>query len=225
MTTESTGESTGAAIQQRPPALAVGPVGWLRANLFNSWYNAVLTLLILWLVASIIPPLVRWAIINSTVEPADAQTCRAAGGACWAFIQEKARLILFGLSPADQQWRPAVSVVTMIALILVTTNRRFWRPGLLLAWAVGLALVALLMWGGVAGLPYVENARWGGLPLTMILSVIGLGLAFPLAILLALGRRSDLPVIKTLSVAYVELIRGVPLISILFMASVMFPLF
>ncbi|MGQ9372212.1 amino acid ABC transporter permease, partial [Azospirillum sp. ST 5-10] len=84
---------------------------------------------------------------------------------------------------------------------------------------------AVLMWGGVFGLSYVENAYWGGLPLTLILSVIGLAVAFPVSILLALGRRSDLPAVKAVCVAYIELIRGVPLISLLFMASVMFPLF
>jgi general L-amino acid transport system permease protein len=101
----------------------------------------------------------------------------------------------------------------------------FWRPALALAWVVGLALIGVLMWGGVVGLPYVENERWGGLILTLLLSTIGLAAAFPLSILLALGRRSTLPVIRALCIGYIELIRGVPLISLLFMASVMLPLF
>src|SRR5204862_2201072 len=87
------------------------------------------------------------------------------------------------------------------------------------------AIIAMLMWGGVLGLPYVENERWGGLILTLLLSTFGLALAFPLSILLALGRRSTLTVIRALCVAYIELVRGVPLISLLFMASVMLPLF
>ena len=105
----------------------------------------------------------------------------------------------------------------------MSCNRNFWRPWLLAVWAAG--AVGSLMWGGVLGLPFVPNSLWGGLPLTLILSVVGLVVAFPLSILLALGRRSDLPIVKSLSVTYIELIRGVPLITVLFMASVMFPLF
>ena len=104
--------------------------------------------------------------------------------------------------------------------------RRFWRKELALIWIGGAdALIGVLMWGGVLGLSYVPQERWGGLPITLILATFGLAFAFPLAILVALGRRSKLPAIKALCVLYVELIRGVPLITLLFMASVMFPLF
>jgi general L-amino acid transport system permease protein len=103
--------------------------------------------------------------------------------------------------------------------------RRFWKWWLTLVWLGGLSIIGILMWGGVFGLPYVENERWGGLILTLLLSTFGVAIAFPLSILLALGRRSDMPMIRALSVGYIELIRGVPLISVLFMASVMLPLF
>jgi general L-amino acid transport system permease protein len=103
--------------------------------------------------------------------------------------------------------------------------RIFWRWWLVFVWLAGLTVIGVLMWGGVFGLPYVENERWGGLILTLLLATFGIALAFPLSILLALGRRSDLPVIRALCVGYIELIRGVPLISVLFMASVMLPLF
>jgi general L-amino acid transport system permease protein len=103
--------------------------------------------------------------------------------------------------------------------------RRFWRKELAYVWIGVLTLIGVLMWGGVAGLSYVPQERWGGLVITLILATFGLAFAFPLAILVALGRRSSLPAIKALCVLYVELIRGVPLISLLFMASVMFPLF
>src|SRR5690606_31875554 len=102
---------------------------------------------------------------------------------------------------------------------------RFWKSWLALLWTVGLTLVAILMWGGVFGLTFVENTRWGGLPLTLILATFGIAFAFPLGVLLALGRRSHMPAIKSLCVVYIELIRGVPLISLLFMSSVMLPLF
>jgi general L-amino acid transport system permease protein len=211
----------------KPPALALGPLGWIRANLFNNWINSNLTILIDWLAYKEIPPLLDWLIFNSVLpgEGVTNQTCRASGGACWAFIHEKYRLILFGLYPYEEQWRPILVVLLIIGLLGLSCNRNFWRPWLLGVWAVGGVVVATLMWGGVLGLPFVPNSLWGGLPLTLILSVVGLVVAFPLSILLALGRRSDLPIVKSLCVTYIELIRGVPLITVLFMASVMFPLF
>jgi general L-amino acid transport system permease protein len=115
--------------------------------------------------------------------------------------------------------------VLLVGLWIFSGIRRFWRWWLALVWPAGLALIGALMWGGVLGLPYVENERWGGLILTLLLTTFGLACAFPLAILLALARRSDMPAIRALAVGYIELVRGVPLISLLFMASVMLPLF
>jgi general L-amino acid transport system permease protein len=169
-------------------------------------------------------PLARWAILDAVWRP-DAAACRAAHGACWGFIVEKHRFILFGTYPYEEQWRPALATLLLLGLWAVSALRRFWRPTLLAAWAAGLVLIGVLMWGGMPGLPYVENERWGGLILTLLLTTFGLAFAFPLSILLALGRRSELPAIRVLCVAYIELVRGVPLISLLFMASVMLPLF
>jgi general L-amino acid transport system permease protein len=153
--------------------------------------------------------------------------CRAARGlgACWAVIPEKYRFILFGTYPFDQQWRPAVATLVFIALFYLSTRRSLWGRRLIYVWAAALVLIGVLMWGGVLGMPFVVQDRWGGLPVTLILATFGLAFGFPLGILVALGRRSKLPAIRTLCVLYVELIRGVPLISLLFMASVMFPLF
>ena len=114
---------------------------------------------------------------------------------------------------------------SLIALYGVSALRSLWRPRLVIVWLAGLAVIAVLMWGGVFGLSYVENERWGGLILTLLLTTFGIAFAFPLSILLAVGRRSAMPLIRLMSVAYIELIRGVPLISVLFMASVMLPLF
>src|SRR5206468_5009919 len=116
-------------------------------------------------------------------------------------------------------------VVIFIALILASCDRRLWGRRLALLWLAGLAAVGVLMWGGILGMSYVETSLWNGLPLTLILAVVGMAFAFPLAILLALGRRSPLPAVRTICIAYIELIRGVPLITFLFMASVMLPLF
>jgi general L-amino acid transport system permease protein len=113
----------------------------------------------------------------------------------------------------------------LIGLWCLSAFKTLWKPWLALVWAIGLAAIGVLMWGGVLGLPYVENERWGGLILTLLLTTFGLAAAFPLSILLALGRRSELPAIRAICIAYIELVRGVPLISLLFMASVMLPLF
>ena len=158
----------------------------------------------------------------------DTAACQNAKGigACWAVIADKYRLILFGRYPYDEQWRPALCVVLFIGLYVVSAMRRFWRKELALIWIGTLIAIGVLMWGGVLGLPLVTEDYWGGLPLTLILATFGLAFAFPLAILVALGRRStSLPAVKVLCVVYVELIRGVPLVALLFMASVMFPLF
>ncbi|MGH8706250.1 MAG: amino acid ABC transporter permease [Burkholderiales bacterium] len=207
-----------------------GPVpvfGWLRANLFSTWPNALATLLILWLGWKLVLPFVDWAFLDAIWQAQDSKACRAAKGegACWAFIAEKHRFILFGTYPYEEHWRPALSILVMLALYTVSALRRFWRPRLALFWIAGLAAIGVLMWGGVFGLRYVENERWGGLMLTLLLATFGLAFAFPLSILLALGRRSAMPVIRGFCVGYIELIRGVPLISLLFMASVMLPLF
>jgi general L-amino acid transport system permease protein len=140
-------------------------------------------------------------------------------------IVEKHRLILFGVYPYEEQWRPLLATMILLSVIILSGMRRFWNISLLFLWVAALSSVAVLMWGGVFGLTYVENSRWGGLPLTLILSTFGIALAFPLGVLLALGRRSNMPAIKTLCVVYIELIRGVPLISLLFMSAVMLPLF
>ena len=207
------------------PVVRTRPLVWMREHLFSSPLNIVLTLLSAWLVLMVLPPLVQWGLIRATFVASTAQECREAGGACWAFIAEKHRLILFGLYPYEEQWRPLIATVVLLATIIASCMSRFWNKRLFFIWVASSAIVAVLMWGGIFGMTYVETTRWGGLPLTLILSTFGVGFAFPLGVLLALGRRSRLPAIKALCVVYIELIRGVPLISLLFMSSVMLPLF
>ena len=215
------------AIPSRPPPVATeGVLPWLRRNLFADWKNTLGTLVVLALLVVYVPPLLDWVVFNAVARP-DNAACRELeyAGACWGVVAEKYRLILFGRYPYDEQWRPLVATGLMIALLAASCYRGFWSRWLIVAWAAVLAAFFMLMMGGVLGLSHVETARWGGFPLTIMLSTIGLATAFPLAIAVALGRRSRLPGIRTLCVLYVELIRGVPLISVLFMASFMFPLF
>ncbi len=222
------------AIDRRPPSFAVGPIAWLRANLFSSWLSTAVTLALAYVLVSWTLSFVNWAVVNAiwdvpgTGQQVDTSACRAARGegACWALIGEKYRFILFGLYPFDEQWRPALVVVIFVGLYAISAMRRFWRKELAIIWLAALSVIGVLMWGGIFGLPFVEQERWGGLVITLILATFGIAFAFPLSILVALGRRqTSMPAVKALCVVYIELIRGVPLISLLFMASVMFPLF
>jgi general L-amino acid transport system permease protein len=204
-------------------------IRWLRANLFASVTSSVISVLLIALLGKALVSLVQWGYWNAIWSVPGDQTgaCRSIRGlgACWAVIPEKYRFILFGTYPFSEQWRPALVCLTFIALFYVSSRRSWWRTELVAVWAAALVLIGVLMWGGVAGLTYVSQDRWGGLPVTLILATFGLAFGFPLGIVVALGRRSKLPAIRSLCVLYVELIRGVPLISLLFMASVMFPLF
>ena len=198
---------------------------WARENLFSSWPSALATIAILWLAWKLVPPFVDWALISAVWRAPAAGACREAHGACWAFIGEKHRFMLFGTYPFEQHWRPALATAILMSLWVFSSLKRSWNWWLPAIWIAGLTGIAVLMWGGVFGLAYVENERWGGLILTLILASFGIALAFPLSILLALGRRSEMPVLRAACIGYIELIRGVPLISVLFMASVMLPLF
>ena len=227
----------GVAAAVRPPPLAagVGPIGWARVNLFNSVLSSVVTLVLGGLIVYWAVGLFDWGILHAVwsvpqtaAGTPDPTACREMKGigACWAVVGEKYRFILFGRFPYDEQWRPAIVIALFIGLYVVSAIRAFWRPSLILVWIGTLTLIGVLMWGGVFGMVFVPQDSWGGLPITLILSTFGLAFAFPLSLLVALGRRStQMPAVKALCVLYVELIRGVPLITLLFMASVMFPLF
>lgn len=211
-------------IAARPaPVSTQGPVAWMRTNLFASIPTTLGTLLILGVLLNYLPALFRWAVLNA-VWVADPAVCRAGTGACWGVIYEKFRFIIFGRYPFDEQWRPLVGTTALLALIICSCMRMFWKPWLAAAWVLCLAFFFTLMRGGVLGLSQVDTDLWSGLPLTILLSTLAMAMAFPIALVIALGRRSGMPAIRSLCTIYVELIRGVPLISVLFMASFMFPL-
>jgi general L-amino acid transport system permease protein len=209
----------------KPPATSVGVLGWIRANLFNNWFNSVLTLVTLYTLGKIVPPFIRWAFVDSFWLPSAGEACKGAEGACWSIIPANIRFIIFGFFPYELQWRPLVAMVLLIVLLFYSRNRDHWKKSLAYAWGAGLFTMGLLMKGGILGLAAVETTQWGGLPLTLLLSVFGLAAAYPLGVVLALGRASRMRAIKTLCIVYIEMIRGVPLITLLFMSSIVFPLF
>ena len=214
-------------IAARPaPVRTEGFVPWVRTNLFGNPASAVVSLVVVGLFLWSLPDLLRWLLLKA-VFAASHDQCQAARGvgACWGVVAEKYRLIIFGRYPFDEQWRPEVATIALVALLVASCVRTFWKSWLVLLWVGVLALFFGLMVGGVAGLTVVTTDRWGGLPLTIMLASLSIVCAFPLAVLVALGRRSRMPAIRTICIIYVELIRGVPLISVLFMASFMFPLF
>jgi len=216
--TESTEEDL------RPPKTSVGIVGWLRANLFNGWFNSVLTLVTLFILWKTVPPFLRWAFVDSFWF-SDGAACREILGACWSVVTTNLRFIIFGFFPYELQWRPLMAMLILFLLLFYSRDRKHWNKYLAYGWVIGLFLMGLLMKGGLLGLTPVDSTQWGGLPLTLLLSVFGLTAAYPLGVILALGRQSSMPAIKILCVVYIEMIRGVPLISLLFMGSIIFPLF
>ncbi len=215
------------SIAPRPaPVNTEGALPWIKRNLFGNVPSSIATVFLLALALWWVPQLINWGLVKAVFVPSYPECQAERGiGACWGVITEKYRLILFGRYPFEDQWRPLIATLLMVGTLVASCVRYFWKPWLVLLWAAMLVLYFGLMFGGFAGMAFVPTDRWGGLPLTVLLATLSIVLSFPLAVLVALGRRSNLPAIKTVCVIYVELIRGVPLISVLFMASFMFPLF
>jgi len=192
--------------------------------LFGSPLNAGLTLAFGAMLAVTVPPMLRWLVLDAVLFNPDPAACRAASGACWSFIYAKSGQLLFGIYPVAERWRPALVCLMILALLGWSVRPASWTPRLLGLWIGALALIAWLMGGGL-GLEEVPTSAWGGLPVTLILTVVAIGIAFPVGILLALGRRSTMPAVRIAAVIAIESVRGLPLLSILFVASIMLPLF
>jgi len=242
----------------KPPRASTNVVDWLRRNLFNSWLNSIITIVLLWLIVTVLSRVIVW--VTTT--------------AAWSPIPTNLRLFMVGRYPPDQVWRVQVCLALLLLLFGISggqwggivravaaglaaltilfavlplgwTVQLFWAGMVVLIgvgyfagrrfpavrwptlglWVLAPLIMLLLIRGGLAGLPFVHTSLWGGLLLTLILAVFPIIASFPLGVLLALGRRSKLPVVKAFCVGYIELIRGVPLITVLFMAAIMLPLF
>ena len=209
-----------------PPRMSVGVLGWLKANLFSNWFNSLLTVFAIYLIWLVVPPLLQWAIIDANWVGSTRADCTQEG-ACWVFIQQRFGQFMYGFYPSELRWR----VDTTLWLAIVGAAPLFvpQMPRKALYGLAFLVLYPLIAWsllhGGVFGLSVVATSQWGGLMLTLVIASVGITGALPLGILLALGRRSNLPAIKVICVTFIEFWRGVPLITVLFMASVMLPLF
>lgn len=208
----------------KAPTTSVGVIGWVRGNLFSGPLSSFLTIVTLLLLYKTIPLFTKWAFIDS-VWYTPSEVCKTCVGACWSIVTQNLRFILFGFYPYESQWRPLLSLIVFVILIVYSSNRAHWKKSLFYLWIITLSAIGLLMRGGLFGLASVETTKWSGLPITLLLSVFTMAVAYPLGVIIALCRRSKLPIIKALSIVYIEVIRGVPLISLLFMSAVMFPLF
>jgi general L-amino acid transport system permease protein len=201
-------------------------IDWVRRNLFSSVFNGILTIIVLVLAGLILPPLFRWAVTNATVGGMTRAACTG-DGACWTFIRVRFPRFLYGNYPPDQYWRVHVAFALLVAFCIPVLRegvRHRWLWVLLLL-IVFPGLAAILLWGGLLGLAYVDTSLWGGLMLGVIVSFVTVAGSVPLGILLAFGRRSQLQVVRILSVGYIEMWRGVPLLTVLFMSTVVVPLF
>jgi len=211
-----------------PPRSAVGPLGWLKRNLFASLGDTVLTILAVLLLLYSVPPLVEWAFLDAAWTGPDRSVCTPPDvGACWAFVKAKFAQFIYGRYPLDERWRVdlvfLLGAAGLIPFAVPSVPYKNWN---LLYLFLGFPLIAfVLLSGGWFGLQEVETALWGGLLVTLVVSYVGIFASLPLGILLAMGRRSQMPIVRTLCIAFIEFWRGVPLITVLFMASVMLPLF
>lgn len=210
-----------------PPKVAFSLLAWMREHLFSGVWNTLLTLLTLYLLWRLVPPVIEWAFVHATWSGTTRNDCTS-GGACWVFIAQRFAQFMYGFYPESLRWR--VDTAGILALLwggpLLFRHFPFKRV-LGLSFLLGYPLVAwwLLYGGDLFGMTTVPTDQWGGLMLTLVIAAVGIAGAMPLGILLALGRRSGLPVIQAVSIAFIEFWRGVPLISLLFMSSVMLPLF
>ena len=216
------------AAAEPPPRTVVGPVAWLRRNLFASVGDTILTLIGLGIVALALPPLIRWGFVDAAWNGSDRGVCVSPDvGACWAFVKAKFPQFIYGRYPIAERWRVDVVFLLLALGLIPMAIPSAPRKGAnaVFVFAIFPVVALFLLTGGAFGLPTVETPLWGGLLVTLVVSYVGMVASLPLGILLALGRRSKMPIVRTFCIAFIELWRGVPLITVLFMASVMLPLF
>ena len=205
-----------------PPKNLVGPVAWVRENFFGSITDTVLTLVGIYLLYLIVPGMLNWALFDAVLNADSRQECLAAGeGACWALIEERFLFSIYAFYPEEHWWRPNLAFILMFVALGPILFDKFPMRKLGFAFAVAYPFVAgWLLFGGL-GLEKVSTDLWGGVLLTLVIGVTGISASLPIGVLLALGRASNLPAMRIICTAFIEFIRGVPLITLLFVASTM----
>ncbi|MDC0498597.1 amino acid ABC transporter permease [Alphaproteobacteria bacterium] len=222
---------------RKPPLATTGILGWLRMNLFSNWVNSLLSLFVLYILIQFIPWILNWTIFAADFkynfngeEIIDRTMCSRVldpenGGACWAIIYVRFYQFMYGFYPRDEVWRVNLSYAMLAVAVVPLLFDKFPFRKHFLKFTYVFPVIAFFLLNGGLGLESVSTNKWGGLLVTLVLGCTGIALAFPLGIVLALGRRSNLPVISMMCTLFIEFIRGVPLITLLFFGMVMLPLF
>ncbi|MBB3235173.1 amino acid ABC transporter permease [Phyllobacterium endophyticum] len=223
--------------EQTPPLAERGAVKWMRTNLFATPVDTALTIFALLLIAWFLPPMIRWLFIEAVWTGPDRSVCSTVAqggiqpdgwsGACWAYVNANFNQFMYGRYPIEEHWRVnLVGIMFVLLLIPLLIPKVPYKVANAVTFFFIFPIVAFfLLVGGWFGLSYVETPLWGGLLVTLVISFVGICVSLPLGIVLALGRRSKMPIIKMFCVIFIETIRGIPLITVLFMASYMLPLF
>ena len=222
---------------RKPPVATTGLLGWLRMNLFSNWSNTLLTILVIYFLYQIIPWFLHWSVFSADFTHnylgqliIDRTFCTRVmepelGGACWAIIFVRFYQFIYGFYPVEEVWRVNIVYCLLVVAIAPLLIEKFPQRKYFLYFTFVFPIIAYFLLAGGLGLNTVSTKQWGGLLVTLVLGFTGIALAFPLGIILALGRRSNLPVISMVCTLFIEFIRGVPLITLLFFAMVMLPLF
>jgi general L-amino acid transport system permease protein len=212
-------------LPERPaPVATVGVIGWLRSNLFSSWISTVLTLVCAYLLWLIIPGILDWAVFNADVAGDDRFACTSSG-ACWAWVDQRLKLFLYGFYPAGQVWRVNLALLLMIPALAPLLFDQVPGARYLRWFSLAYPVVATILLIGGFGLETVPTNKFGGFMLNITVGLAGIVLSLPFGILLALGRRSQMMTVRLLSIGFIEIFRGVPLITLLFVAAILLPIF
>ncbi len=225
MTDRAFHRSRAQMLPERPaPIISVGVIGWIRTNLFSTWLSVALTLVSVGLLALILPPLIDWTFLEATYVGASGKDC-IVSGACWAWFDQRIDQFVYGFYPEDAYWRANLAVILLVPAVgyLLFANLPYARYGRWFSLAYPV-IAAILLVGGL-GLDMVRTDQFGGFVLNLVAGITGIVLSLPIGILLALGRRSRMPIVRMFSVAFIEFIRGVPLITLLFVAIILLPIF
>ena len=232
MNTQSSYVRTQMIAPLAPPRMHASALGWMRENLFSSLGNALLTLLGVALLVALVWPTVRFVLLDAVWQGTDRTACLAETvgrdvGACWPFIAARFDQLMFGFYPESERWRVVLvyGLGAMLLAPLLIPRVPHKSLNAVLFFGVFPIVAGILLLGGVLGLREVETRLWGGLLVTLVISYAGIVGSLPLGVLLALGRRSDLPVVRSASIVFIEFWRGVPLLTVLFFATYMLPLF
>jgi general L-amino acid transport system permease protein len=220
--------NTEALPAMKPPRVMVGPIAWMRENLFSTWTNSILTVIGLVVVYKLVVGVLDWAVLSAVWSGEDGSACSGDNvGACWPFISAKFGQFMYGRYPFAERWRVNLTYVLavggLLPLMIPAVGGKKWLA--IYCFVIFPVIAFFLLVGGVFGLPYVATEYWGGLLVTLVVASVGIVASFPVGVLLALGRRSKMPIVRWASVCFIEFVRGVPLITVLFMSSVMLPLF